>query len=403
MVLFIGVTFHSDRVDAIAVDRNARTVESATVALGGRRPGPARGILEVPPGEWARAGALALQDVYRAVPVKFRKLWGIALAGPPGWIAIDPDFDAVSELRLTPGASPLEDLRRWLAEHPRERRHLFQVLSPKDYFRFLISGGLAIDATQAEQFGLLERGRRRWSDAALQAERFSPSWWPPVFDSAVATGRLSEAGIGRTGIPGGVWLVGGADRLAARAVAASDPRRRELVATLDDGDVELRFPLAETEGGGIPDAGGLEGTGEGAWRLEFSALNGWFSLRRRASIDGGPEAAAALAGCIERARGELAPLAGGEAPAVVVDAPAPAPDWLQSWLDAAGEACRPARFLGRPDPGPALLAGLAKPLFHGIDGLYRKYDPREARQEPAAIEEETAGPAGSEDEKGEEG
>ena len=104
---------------------------------------PRSGVAEVPPGEWVRAGSYVLQEAYFQLPVNARKAWGLGLAGPSGWIALDFDYEPLSPLRIT-GSAPLEeDLMRWLESSPRLQKRVSVLLSPKDYFRFVVSGGWA--------------------------------------------------------------------------------------------------------------------------------------------------------------------------------------------------------------------------------------------------------------------
>lgn len=197
------------------------------------------GSAEVAPQEWIRAGGFLLQESFLDLPPSHRKPWGIALAADPGWIALDVSFEPLSPLRLVPAARVPEDLRGWCEEDPRRAGRIGCVLSPKDYFRFAISGGLAADAVDAARTGLLRPGRTEWDPQKLSREPVDPGCWPPVFDCPVRTGRISEAGMRLCGLPGGVWIVAGASTTDAARVAAGDHRRGVLWADPDGDEVAV--------------------------------------------------------------------------------------------------------------------------------------------------------------------
>ena len=121
MVQFIGVNFLKEKIQTTVIDHKAHLLQELSVPIPGLKPGSQAGVWEIPPQEWVRAGSLALQDTFQTLPVKQRKLWGFAISGPQGWIAIDPDFDTISPLRLTPGLSPIDDFLEWLKENPMQR------------------------------------------------------------------------------------------------------------------------------------------------------------------------------------------------------------------------------------------------------------------------------------------
>jgi hypothetical protein len=231
MMQFIGLSFVLEpggvRAVSVVVDRKGHVLGGSAAPVGGVSRTD-DGVMVARAGEWLRAGSLALKDAFFQVPAKMRRVWGFALAGPPGWVALDPSLEPLGDLRLSP--NPREDLRRWLAAHPRLRPHLYAVLPPKDYFRYAVSGALATDVTQAETFGWLQAGTTRWATPEIEAAGLSPSWFPPIFDSTVATGRISEEGMRRTGLPGGLWVVAGALTGAGALVSAGDLRAGSVLA-----------------------------------------------------------------------------------------------------------------------------------------------------------------------------
>lgn len=378
MVQFIGCTFQEDRVQTTVVDRKANLLGSGSVSIPGLTATAEPGVLEVPPPEWIRSGSLALQDAHGDLPPRQRKIWGLALSGPQGWIAVDPELQPISPLRLTPGASPFEDLSRWVGENRKLRQHVFAVLSPRDYFRLRISGSLASELTHAAQTGCLDAGATFWSEAGRLGELdLEPRWLPPVFHSRATTGRLTEEGIELTGIPAALWVVAGADSLATGEIAAGRLARDTLYVLLGSRRTVLRrrFPSSTPP---APPPG---------WDGLPSALPDHSSWQRVLPVD-------AEGRTVWPEGPELAGAASGGAPAVrdvVLDTRHPdlaTPGALEAAFagNASGISVSVAPFAGQPEPGGAFLAGLAHRSFRDPGDLYRRF---EAMLEQLAAEADT--------------
>jgi xylulokinase len=83
----------------------------------------------------------------------------------------------------------------WLAEHePDLHRQINQVLLPKDYVRWRLTGELATDVSDASGTLLLDVSRRAWSPELADAFEVEPAWLPPVLESPVTSGR-TKAGV----------------------------------------------------------------------------------------------------------------------------------------------------------------------------------------------------------------
>jgi len=368
MIQYIGLDFTRAaagfRARAITVDRAGRVLNSGSAPVQGVTEGAA-GVVEVRPGEWVRAGSLALKDAFFRIPAKVRKVWGISFSGPDGWIALSPEFEPLTALRITP--SPLEDFLAWLEEDPRRRSHIFTVLPPKDYFRYELSGGLATDVTQAEAFGLLEPGTTDWSIPKVSGRGIARSWLPAVFDSTVATGRISEAGIVKTGLPGGLWMAAGARDGLGPIVSAGDLEAGVLLIGAKDGGVlEMAALAGLPEGSGAPD-------GFGITRAPLAQKT---ILRRTVRLEatGDPGAAAAKAAweTMETLRASAFP--GLRPPErIILDwRPEAAPAWAERFLQGVGVPAERSPFAGAEDPGTAFLAAIAQGAFRSMSLMARK-------------------------------
>ena len=229
MIQFLGLHVGHESAHAVSLGRDFQVWADARADVVNAQRDAATGVVEVPPAEWVRSGAYALQETYFGLPVAARKVWGLALGGPSGWIALDPDYEPLSPLRLT-GATPLAaDLTRWFAENPRMRARSSLILFPKDYFRFAVSRVLATDVTDAFRSGWIEGSEARWRDEALERDELTRKHVPTVFSSSIATGTISEAGVRQTSLPSGLWIVAGAHESSAAILAATDPSARRLL------------------------------------------------------------------------------------------------------------------------------------------------------------------------------
>ena len=229
MIQFFGLAFSDDTVSGTILGRDLNvTAERSTPIAGGRRSADGAGPISIPSAEWTRAASYLTHELFLDLPVSDRKVWGLALSSPPGWIGLDLEYEALTPVRLLPAADIAADIRSWREENSREAKRLLIVLSPKDYFRFCISGALATDATQASAQSLVKGDGTQWSAPRLKEEGLEEGWLPPIFDSATKTGQISPQGTELAGLPGGLWLATGAlDRECAR-IGLEDRRSTRL-------------------------------------------------------------------------------------------------------------------------------------------------------------------------------
>lgn len=103
----------------------------------------------------------------------------------------------------------------WLRNHePENYRRLRKVLLPKDYIRFRLSGVFAGEVSDASGTGVFDVPGRRWSTEMMSALDLSPSLFPEIAESSVATSVTKDHEDLRDGIP----IVGGGGDQAAGAV-----------------------------------------------------------------------------------------------------------------------------------------------------------------------------------------
>ena len=107
----------------------------------------------------------------------------------------------------------------WVRQHePEVYARVRQVLLPKDYVRFRLTGEYATDRAGAGGTLLLDLETRDWSRELLEAFDIPPEWLPPTHEGTEVTGRLSAAAAELTGLAAGTPVVGGGGDQAAQAV-----------------------------------------------------------------------------------------------------------------------------------------------------------------------------------------
>jgi xylulokinase len=93
-----------------------------------------------------------------------------------------------------------------------------QILLPKDYIRYKLTGTYATDLAGAAGTSLLNVANRQWSDEVLKILAIPHEWLPPVHEGTAITGEISAETAALTGLSAGTAVVGGGGDQAAGAV-----------------------------------------------------------------------------------------------------------------------------------------------------------------------------------------
>ena len=107
----------------------------------------------------------------------------------------------------------------WLREHePQHYERCTQILLPKDYIRYELTGEFATEVSDASGTLLLDVAKRDWSHELLGKLDIDAALLPKVYESEEVSGQLSAAAASKLGLPAGVPVVGGGGDQAAGAV-----------------------------------------------------------------------------------------------------------------------------------------------------------------------------------------
>jgi xylulokinase len=107
----------------------------------------------------------------------------------------------------------------WVRDHePRNFERVRQVLLPKDYLRFRLTGEYATEVSDASGTSMFDVVNRRWSFDMMDALGLDRGILPTCTESSEISGRVSAEAAEATGLAAGTPVVGGGGDQAASAV-----------------------------------------------------------------------------------------------------------------------------------------------------------------------------------------
>jgi xylulokinase len=233
---FIGIDVSTTASKALVIDEQGAVITSQSYPHNLSTPRPLWS--EQDPENWWQATSSALRDVLKRVSPD--DIAGVGLTGQMhGLTPLDQDGNVLrpailwndqrsgpqcAEITDKVGAKRLYQMVgsillpgftapkiRWLRQNePDIYRRIGHVLLPKDYVRFRLSGAYVADVADGSGFGLMEIGKRTWSDEMLAAFEIEKSWLPQLCESQEVCAYVNEAGAAATGLKVGTPIVGGA-------------------------------------------------------------------------------------------------------------------------------------------------------------------------------------------------
>jgi len=251
--MFIGVDVGTSGVKAILGDGKSLLLDSETIPLTVSRPAPL--YSEQDPEAWVQATLAALDALAKRNPEAMASVRGIGLAGQMhGAVTLDKELKVIrpailwndgrceEECRLIeakvptarqitgniamPGFTAPKLL--WMQRHEPERfARVHKVVLPKDYVRFILTGELMAELSDAAGTLWLDVAQRRWSPEMLAACGLTIDHMPPLCEGTDVAGILKPVFAERWGMKERVVCAGGGGDNAAGAVG---------VGVVQDGD-----------------------------------------------------------------------------------------------------------------------------------------------------------------------
>ena len=242
--IVVGLDLGTGGVRAIAVDLQGRIIAQVTRSYPLLTPQP--GWTEQNSSDWVEASLASLFDLtqqldgYRAI--------ALGLSGQMhGMVPLDPQGKAIrsailwNDQRTSKAVVEIEAtiprqqlIQRtgnpaitgfqlpkllWLrTEEPQAYARLWQILLPKDYLGYVLTGEPVTEPSDASGVGCLNLANRQWDTDILHALDINPALFPPVIESTAIAGRLKSEIAARVGLPVGLPVVAGGGDNAAAAI-----------------------------------------------------------------------------------------------------------------------------------------------------------------------------------------
>ncbi len=246
LVYLLGVDLGTSGVKALLVDARGAVVASASESYPLHTPQPL--WAEQDPNDWWNATCTAIRAVLGQAGVAANQVCSVGLSGQMhGSVFLDENGEsirpallwcdqrtaaecawmteqigerAILETTLNPVLTGFQAGKiLWLRRHePDHYARVRQVLLPKDFIRYRLTGESATEVSDASGTALFNVPQRDWAYEILDALELPRAWFPRVYESPEITGRVSAPAAAATGLAEGTPVVGGAGDQAAGAV-----------------------------------------------------------------------------------------------------------------------------------------------------------------------------------------
>lgn len=261
MSVTIGIDVGTSGTKTLAIDESGRILASASSEYPCSHPKP--GWSEQDPELWWSATRETLKSVLSAGTFAPADVVGVGLSGQMhGSVFLDADGKVVRPALLwndqrtaaecaeiEERAGGREELIRmvanraltgftapkllWVRRHePANWERVRQVLLPKDYIRYRLTGAYATEVSDASGTLMLDVANRRWSHELLGRLDLDPALLPPCHESPEVSATVSKIGSEATGLPAGAKVVGGGGDQPAGAVGNGIVRQGVVSATM---------------------------------------------------------------------------------------------------------------------------------------------------------------------------
>ena len=233
--MYLGLDIGTSSVKAILIDEHQNAIATADAAQEVER--PHSGWSQQDPDGWIRGCEQAIGELRAHQPKAFAAIRGIGLSGQMhGAVMLDaqnrPVYPCIlwNDSRAAAEAAAMDadpDFRRitgnitfagftapkvvWLAKHePKAHDRIAQVMLPKDYVRFWLTGVHATEMSDASGIGCLDMANRDWSTTLMEKCGLDIKQLPELFEGADEVAPLREELRNAWGIGQAVAVAAGA-------------------------------------------------------------------------------------------------------------------------------------------------------------------------------------------------
>lgn len=245
--VYLGIDIGTSGTKTLAIDEGGIILASATAEYPIFHPKP--GWSEQNPHDWWSATVATIKQILKRSGIKRTDVKGIGLSGQMhGSVFLNKSGEVIrptllwndqrtaaecAEIEQRAGGRKklIEQVSNpaltgftapkilWLRKNePKRYDAVRQILLPKDYVRFQLTGEFATEVSDASGTLLLDVKRRAWSKPLLSKLQIDADLLPTCHESEVISGTLSRAAAEATGLAEGIPVVGGGGDQAAGAV-----------------------------------------------------------------------------------------------------------------------------------------------------------------------------------------
>ncbi|ODA36747.1 xylulokinase [Planctopirus hydrillae] len=261
MGAFLGIDIGTSGTKTIVMRADGEILGSATVEYPLSSPKP--GWSEQDPEDWWNAVVESTKKAIKSAKIKADEISGIGLSGQMhGSVFLDKSSEvlrpailwndqrtAAECLDIEKKAGGREKLIEMVANpaltgftapkimwvkknEPKIFDKTAQILLPKDYIRFRLTGTYATEVSDASGTLLLDVSQRVWCKPLLDKLDIPLSLLPKMHESEEVTGTVSAIAAKQLGLKAGIAVVGGAGDQAAGAVGNGIVKRGVISATM---------------------------------------------------------------------------------------------------------------------------------------------------------------------------
>lgn len=261
MAVFLGIDIGTSGTKTLAMNEDGAILASATIEYPLYSPKP--GWSEQDPIDWWDASVKSVKKVMKAAKLKAADVGGIGLSGQMhGSVFLDKKGDVIrhallwNDQRTAAECAEIEKLAGgrkrlikmvanpaltgftapkilWLRNNEKKNfDKTVQVLLPKDYVRYRLTGEFATEVSDASGTLLLDVVKRKWSKSLLGKLDLDAGLLPQVYESEDVTGGLNAAAAKAMGLNVGTPVVGGGGDQAAGAIGNGIVRKGVVSATM---------------------------------------------------------------------------------------------------------------------------------------------------------------------------
>lgn len=279
MNYFLGIDTSTTATKALLIDENGQVLKVAFSEYPYQTP---RALWsEQDPGLWWDATQESIAKVLRRSKVSTRNIKGVGLTGQMHGLVLLDEAGRVlrpailwndqrtgaecDEIRAKLGKERLIQITGndaltgftapkilWVKNNePELYAKVSQILLPKDYLRFKLTGEYASDRAGGAGTILFDLEKRDWSPEVLAALDIDPDWLPPTYEGTEVTGTVSSEAAMVTGLQPGTPVFGGGGDQSAAAVGTGAVQEGIVSLSLGTSGVvfvSMATPAIEPEG-----------------------------------------------------------------------------------------------------------------------------------------------------------